>query len=829
MHGLLLNLRLALRQLRRTPGFAVTVVLTLALGIGATTAIFSLVEGVLLRPLPFQVPSQLVTLNDALAGENMSGLEGVTAPEVMQYMRETTSFSSLGGYRGAEFELSGRSEPAQINAARMTAGVFPALGVSPALGRIFTQKEDTGHQQVAVLSYSTWQSRFHGDPNILGSKILLDRKPYEVIGVMPRSFEFPLVPGRLNQSELWVPMSFSNDELNSVGASGNWSYNMVGRLKPGATAERARQDAERVSQEVMRNFPPALKMVHIHADVKSLKESAVADGRPLVHMLTYAVLVVLLIACLNVAGLLLVRAIRRRRELAVRLALGASPGALVSNSLMEGILLSAAGGLLGLLLAAGALQVAIPLLPESMPRVEGIHLDLGVVLFALVLAVITGALCGLAPAFAALRTRVNENLKEGGRTGTSGSSHARLRSALVVTEIAVALVLLAAAGALLRSFQKMRDVNPGYRTDHALVAGYNLPEQTYKTQISVDAFNRSLVERLEALPGTAAAGVTSGLPSSGFQGGSVYLLDETARNQSNKLRVAPWFLTYGDYFRAMGIPLISGRYFTADDKEGSPLVVIVDKTLATRFWPNGDAVGKRLRAGTPEAITPWATIVGIVADTKIGSPDTPDQEQIYVPVQQFKAMLGSFAPPDTTFGNGGYIVLRSMLAPEQMTNSLRSTVASLDPQLALQQLQTMDEALSSAEAPRRFNTSLISAFAAGALLLATIGVYAVIAFTVSLRAQEMAIRMALGSGRDDIVRIVLRSGAKLAVIGCAAGLAGSLAVSKLLSSMLFNVSATDPTILTVSIAIMILLSLVACVIPARRAASANPVDVLRAE
>jgi putative ABC transport system permease protein len=624
-------------------------------------------------------------------------------------------------------------------------------------------------------------------------------------------------------------MSFDNDEINSVGAAASWSYQMVGRLKPGVTAAQAQQDAERVAQEVMRNFPPAFKQIHLHAQVQSLKEDAVADSRPLIHILTYAVLVVLLIACLNVAGLLLVRAIRRRREFAVRLALGASPRALVSNSLIEGLLLSGSGGLLGLLLAAATLRVAIPLLPESMPRIEGIHLDMGVVVFALVLALITGALCGLAPAFAALRTRVNENLKEGGRTGSSGSSHGRLSSALVVTEIAVALILLTAAGALLRSFQKMRDIDPGYRADHALVAGYNLPRQQYATQASIDNFNRSLVERLDALPGTTAAGIASALPANGSNTNSAYILDETARNQSDKLRVAPWFMTYGDYFRAMGIPLISGRYFTANDKEGAPLVAIIDKTLATRFWPNGDAIGKRLRIGTAEMQTPWATIVGIVADTKLGSPDTPDGEQIYVPVQQFKAMLGSFAPPDSVMGNGGYIVLRSSLPPEQMTNALRSTVAALDPQLALQQMQTMDEALSSSEAPRRFNTSIISAFALGALLLATIGVYAVIAFSVSMRAQEMAIRMALGSRRGEIVRLVLTSGAKLAAIGCAAGLIGALAVSKLLSSMLFNVSATDPLILTASIATMIVLSLAACAVPAQRAASANPVDALRSE
>ncbi len=828
MHGLFLNLRLAVRQLRRTPGFALMVVLTLALGIGATTAIFSLVEGVLLRPLPFHDPEGLVSISDSLNAETAIDDAGVTALEIRTYLRDTTSFSSLGGYTGSSYELSSRGEPAMVNAARMTAGVFPTLGVAPLKGRVFTQHEDDGHATVAVLSYHMWQSRFHGDTNILGTKILLDRKPYEVIGVMPRNFEFPLVAGRLNQSELWVPMSFTPDELSPTSAA-NWGYNMVGRLKPGVTAEQANQDAGRVAQEVMRGFPPEFKQIHITAHVKSLKESAVNGGKPLVHILTYAVLVVLLIACLNVAGLLLVRAIRRRRELAVRLALGASPRALIGNSMMEGILLSGAGGVLGLLLAAVALKVTVPLLPESMPRIDGIHLDMGVVLFALVLALLTGALCGLAPAFAAIRTRVNENLKEGGRTGSAGGSHGRLRSVLVVTEIAVALVLLTAAGAFLRSFQKMRDVDPGFRADHVLVAGYNLPSQQYPTQTTTDTFNRSLLERLQALPGVAAAGITNVLPASGFQGGSAYVLDETAHDTSgSQLRVAPWSATEGNYFQAMGIRLIQGRLFNADDKQGASLVALVNQKLANRFWPKGDVIGRRVRIGTPESKTPWVTIVGVVENTKMNALDAPDHEQIYAPSQQFLGMLGQFAPKDQG-GFGGFIVLRSTLPPEQMTNSLRAAVASLDPLLALQQIQTMDQQLSSSEAPRRFNTSIISAFAFGALLLATIGVYAVIAFSVSMRAQEMAIRMALGSRRGEIVRLVLVSGAKLAAIGCAAGLVGALAVSRLLSSMLFNVSATDPLILAASIVTMIVLSMVACAIPAQRAASANPVDALRAE
>jgi putative ABC transport system permease protein len=400
---------------------------------------------------------------------------------------------------------------------------------------------------------------------------------------------------------------------------------------------------------------------------------------------------------------------------------------------------------------------------------------------------------------------------------------------LVITEIAVALVLLTAAGALVRSFQKMRDVDPGFRADHVLVAGYNLPSQQYPNPTASDAFNRSLLERLQAIPGVVATGLTNALPASGFQGGGAYVLDETAHDASgDKLKIAPWSAGEGKYFQAMGIRLIQGRLFNADDKRGAPLVALVNQRLANRFWPKGNAIGRRLRVGTPESKTPWVTIVGVVENTKMNALDAPDQEQIYAPAQQMISMFGQFAPKDQG-GFNGFIVLRSTLPPEQMTNSLRSAVAGLDPLLALQQIQTMDEQLSRSEAPRRFNTSIVSAFALGALLLAAIGVYAVIAFTVSMRAQEMAIRMALGSRRGQIVRLVLTSGAKLAAIGCAAGLIGALAISKLLGSMLFNVSATDPLILTGSIATMIVLSLVACAVPAQRAASANPVDALRSE
>ena len=458
------DVRYALRQLRKSYAFTLTAMITLAFGIGATTAIFSIVEGVLLRPLPFTDPARLVALGDKLEGVQYgSDVPGVTAPGIRIYMRDTHAFSNLGGYRAITYEFSGftAQNPDQINAARVTSSIFPTLGVSPLMGRTFTQQEDEGRELVTVLSYQTWRSRFHGDPDILGRKIFLDRNPYEVIGVMPREFEFPLVPGQLNRSELWVPMSFTPAEL--IQGAGDWGYNAVGRLKPGVTPEQAEQDAIPAAQEIMRNFPPALSNRHLHPAVEPFDEATVAQARPLVRTLFLAVIVVLFIACANLAGLLLVRVIRRRREFSVRLALGASVSAVLRQCFIEALLLSVSGGLLGLALAWVALHVGASFLPESLPRVGSIGLDWHVVAFSLGLAVLTGLLCGSIPAVAAARTSVNEALKEGGRTGTSGG-HARLRSALVVAELAVALVLLSAAGLLLRSFEKMRSVGRGGST-----------------------------------------------------------------------------------------------------------------------------------------------------------------------------------------------------------------------------------------------------------------------------------------------------------------------------------------------------------------------------
>lgn len=821
MSAYLSSLRFAVRQLSKAPGFALAVVLMLAAGIGATTAIFSLVEGILLRPLPFHDPERLVALGDHV-GEGL-GL-GVTAREIALYANASTAFSSVGGFARTTYELSGGATPKEVHAARLSASVFPALGVAPLLGRVFTRQEEDEHAPLAVIGYAMWVNRFHSDPHVVGEKIALGRKAYTIIGVMPRDFEFPLETGRLGQSQLWVPLSLTAGELSEENA-GSWTFSMMARLKDGVSLTQAAADADRVARQTMRDFPAKLSAIHIRGDVDPMREHAVSETRPLLRTLFLAVSIVLLIACVNVAILLLVRAIRRRREYAVRLALGARPRAIVREALVEGLLLSIAGGLLGLGLAVAALKTALVRLPETMPRIGDIHMDASVAAFALLLALATGALCSMAPAFAAMRTNLLESLGDSARTSTGASSHAWLRSALVVAEIAIAMVLLTVSLQFVRSYQKMLAVDPGFRPDHVLVAGFQLPLVQYSSGASVDRFNREVLDRLSGKPGIVASGITWVLPATDATPMSTYTLAGVTM-ATWKLKFAPFTLTHGDYFRAMGIPLREGRYFTPEDKGDSPAVVIVNESMAKSSWPGQDALGKRMHMGNPRNERAWATVVGVVGDTK-RSRDEPSGAEFYLPIDQPGSTIGPSASDKLTDAASGYIVLRSALPPEQMVETVRAAVADVDPLLALEEVRPMTDAVSNVEAPRRFNTGLIGTFALGALLLAVSGIYAVVAFSVTLRAQEIAIRMALGAERVRIARMVLISGVKLALLGCGLGVVGSVALSQVVRSFLFDVSPTDPLIYAVSVLVMLVMTMVASAMPASRAASTDPINALR--
>jgi predicted permease len=569
-----------------------------------------------------------------------------------------------------------------------------------------------------------------------------------------------------------------------------------------------------------------MSKIQIRGDVKLLSEVLTGDTKPLLRVLMIAVSVVLLIVCANVAVLMLVRAVRGQREHAVRLALGARPSAILRGTILEGLLLSFCGGVIGLLFSAVAIRVVVYLLSRSLPRVDSISIDTQVALFALGVAIVTGVLCSLVPAFVALRTNPLAGLKESVSTATGAVSHARLRSALVIAEVAVALVLFIASLAFLRSYQKMIAVDPGFQPQHVLVAGYGLSIGQYPTDASVDAFNRVLIERLSEKPGILAVGIGNTLPSSGNSGMAAYTI-EGQSIEGWKLKFAAFGSIYGNYFQALGIPLIAGRTFTDEDRADSPLVVIVSHSMAQHSWPGQNPIGKRMHVGNPKKNLPWATVVGVVGDTRIGARDQKPNDGWYASALQPPILYGSATPQARAMPSGGSIVVRAAIPPEDIEGAVRRAVSEIDPQLALDQVRSMEEVVSTTEAPRRIMTELISTFSVTALLLALMGIYAVMSFSVTLRTQEIAIRMALGATRGEITRLVLRSGATLALLGSGFGALGSLAASHLIRSFLFEVSPTDPWIYLVSVFLMMAVAYIASLLPALRAASADPIKALR--
>ena len=818
------NTRIAILQLRRSPGFTMTSICTLAFGIGATTAIFSIVDGVLLRPLPFANPTRLVTLGDTVNGGRMgeNGDPGwVTAPEVLIYQRDTRSFESLGAYTTVSYELSEAGQPAQIKAARMTPSVFSVLGVAPLLGRVFTSQEDTQKAHVAVLSYVAWKSRFNANPEVIGTKIDLDREPYTIIGVMPRNFEFPIDAGCV----LWVPVSFSAGELSPEQET-NWDFLMVGRLKLGVTIAQAQDDGRRVAAQIMRTYPPNLSTIRIRPVVYPLHEITVEQARPLLHMLFLAVIVVLLIACVNLAGLLLVRANRRQRETAVRRALGAPGRTLLCQAILESLVISVTGGILGIGLASLALVVGADFLPANLPLTSQIALNWEVAGFALLLALLTGVLCGLVPGLADLRISVSASLKNGARSESASGAQVRLRSALVVTEIAIALILLSASGLLLRSYLNMSNVDLGFRPDHVTTAAFALPPNGYSTQARVDDFINQVLFRLRQLPGVESVGLTSGLPTRS-DCCMAFTADSFVNLRGPSWTPAAYSQVIGDFFTAMGIPLVRGRYFTDDDNANSQLVVIVNHEFAEHYWPNQNPIGKRMHIGNPKSPAPWMIVVGEVADVKVYGPDAGATPEFYQPVAQLGRDYGGPVSHNEVFGGAEHIVVRSAMQPEQIENSLRAVVRSIDPQLPLTQMQIMEQVVSQSEAPRRFNTVVISSFAVAAVLLAALGIYSVIASSVASRMQEMAIRMALGSQRADMVRLILASGLRFAAVGAILGLAGAAAVSNVLRPFLFHVRPFDPLVMALTAIAVFAMALAASALPAFRAASVDPIRALR--
>ena len=823
---MLADLKFALRQLRKSPGFTLTAVMTLAIGIGGVIAVFSVVEAVLLRPLPFADPGGLVRIHEGV--EHQFDSADLPAPDVIQVARDNRTFSAVAGFISAEYELSGAGAPLRARAERVNASLFPMLGVEALLGRVFTPSEDDHSSPVAVISYALWQESFHSDPKVIGRTVDLDRRPYTVIGVMPQSFEFPLDAGRLNHRDLWVPMSFTPDERQDE--TDNFMYGAVARLKPGATMAQAKADVHRMMAAIEAQIPPKYG-IRLTSDVRGLQEETVNRAQPLLRILMGASTLILCIACVNLANLLLVRGAGRRREFGVRLALGAGRKAMLRQSLAESLLLSVIGSVLGVVLAVALVHLAAARLPDSLPRLNEIGVRWSMLAIASGLAALTGLLCGLAPALGSMRADVLDALREGSQAAGQSRSQHRLRSILVSVEVALAMVLLVGSGLLLRSFQKMLETDPGFQPQNLLTASLSLPHAEYSQQAAIDSFYEQLLKRLAALPGVNVTGAATGLPTAGISSDRNFIPEGFAPRGGRRWASASNAFVMGDYFRAMRIPLLRGRYLSAaDDRPDAPLVAVVSQSLAQRYWPDQDPVGRRFKmGGNPETARPSVTVVGVVGDIRQGALDQAIYPQMYEPVsqfaRQFEPEVAKFIGPRDSF----YIAVRSTGAPEALSPSVEKTVHQLDPLLAVSEVHTMSERIAVTEAPRRFNTAVLAAFAAIALLLALLGIYGVLAYAVTERTREIAIRMALGATREDVLRRTIGSALLLAAGGIAAGLAASIGLTHLMESMLYGVKPLDGVAITGAVAILLLCAALAGWLPARRAAGVDPMDALRSE
>lgn len=824
MGTLLRDLHFALRQLRKAPSFALTAVLTLAIGIGGVTAVFSVVEAVLLRPLPFREPARLMSLHES--AEQDSHELRMSAPDVLFFQRESKAFSSIGGFIGSAYESTGAGAPFKASAERVSSSLFPLLGIEPILGRTFTQREDDDASPVTVISYGLWKERFHSDPHVLGTKIDLDRRPYTIIGVMPRSFEFPLDAGRLSHRDLWVPMGFTTVEKNSEGD--NFDYGAVGRLQPGVTISQAQQDVNRVIGEIQAQYPES--GVKLRGYIIPLREEVTRNGRPLLRILLGAVALILLIACVNLTNLLLVRAAGRRREFGVRLALGAARRAMFRQLLTESLLLGSFGGIAGVWLAIALVQAAADRLPDSLPRLAEIGVSWPILVAAIVLTSATGLICGLAPALESVRPRLLDSVRDGGHGASHGRGQSRLRSGMVVVEVGMAMVLLVSAGLLLRSFAKMLEVDPGFETSHALTASLSLPAHDYPTQRKVDDFLDELQQRLQADPGVKSVGFASNIPIVGQRSGRLIAPEGYIKSPGEGWIIASNYLTQGNYFEATRIPLLRGRYFTPpDDAPGAPLVTVISQSLAHRYFHGKNPIGMRIKVG-PNFVSsmPAMTIVGVVGDIKQGARDEATVPQMYEPLAQAVADLGPFGAMIGVAGDMN-IVVRAAGDPAAIEDTLNKTIRQLDPLLAISNVNTMDEIVAASDSSRRFNTAMLTSFAAIALLLSLLGIYGVLAYSVTERTREIAIRMALGATRESVSLRALRDALSLTAIGAAIGLVASAGLTRLLTGLLYDVKSLDGLVITVAILLLFLCTSIAGCLPARRAASIDPVQALRAD
>ena len=802
---LLQDVRFGARMLAKHKGFTAVAVLTLALGIGANTAIFSVVNAVLLRPLPYENSHELVQI---WGTQPQLDTAPMSPANFLEWREQNRVFERVAAYNGQNFNLSGVDEPERIRAMRVSADLFELLRARPTLGRTFLPEEDQyGGHRVVILSHALWQRRFGADSEILGKTLTLNDQSYVVVGVMPPDFSFPSTT-----TEMWTPIAFSPGERGTRDTN---YISVIARLKPGVTLEQARSEMEALARRQQELYPESNTGVGVK--VISYKEQVVGNTRPVLLVLLGAVGFVLLIACANVASLLLARAAARRKEMAVRSALGASRLRVIRQLLTESVLLSILGGGLGLLLAHWGLNLLVALQPANIPRLTELSIDRGVLLFVSALSLLTGVAFGLAPAMQASKLDLNEALKEGGTGAGGGGGRQRLRSLLAVSEIALSLVLLIGAGLMIKSFWRLMQVDPGFNPENALTMVVSLPTTRYAEAERQVAFFQQAVERVGNLPGVVAAGVTTDIPlfggnSTGFdiEGRQPYAPGQ--RPMVEYRSVSP------GYFRAMGIPLLRGRTFSEQDSGDAPGVVIINEALARRYFPDGDPIGKRLGFSRP---TDWREIVGVARDTRNYGLDEEVKPEAYMPYTQSAPgyLAGSIS--------GMILVARTASDSQIMAASIKREVQGLDRNQPVYNIKTMEQYLAESVAQRRFNMLLLAAFAGVAVLLAVVGLYGVMSYIVSQRTHEIGLRMALGAQARDILGMAVRQGLLLIIIGIGVGLAGALALTRVMSGLLYGVGTTDPATFAAIVLLLVVVSLIACYIPARRATRIDPLIALR--
>jgi predicted permease len=802
------DIRYGLRQLRRNSGFTAVAITTLALGIGANTAIFSMVNAILLQPLPYKNPQRLVRLETTEPG-SASPVPVASGPDFEDWQKENRVFKEMAAGFVANKALTGRSEPLQLSGFEVSPQVFHLLGIPPLLGRTFTQDEtQPGHDQVVILGYGLWQRAFGGDRQIAGKNITLDGKPYDVVGVMPRSLKFPdLWWG--TKAEFWVPLTLEQPAWRRQRGS-HWLW-VLARMKKGVTLARAQAEMTTISRNLQRRYPR--EDTGVSAAVLGLRGQLTKQVRPALLVLFAAVGFLLLIACANISNLLLARVVTREREIAIRLAVGSGRTRLVRQLLTESVLLFLLGGLAGLVVGWGALRVLLYAAPEGyIPSITQVRLDGWVFGFTLGIAFLAGILAGLLPALHFSNPDLHSTLKEGGRS--TASHHRTVRSGLTVIEVALALVMLIGAGLALKSMARLMGIQPGFDPHNVLKANLALPHASYKNDQEVVTFYERLLDRLRALPGVESASATEYLPLQGNPNATVYIEGQPLPENMYSSPEVAWCHVMPGYFRAMRIPLLKGRDFTLQDGPGSPQAAVINETMAHLFWPNQNAVGKRFARDyrKPE----WITVVGVVEDVKeSGLAEAVTPEAYFPETQSADPWLA--------------VVLRTSTPPLGEADALRHVVRGLDPQLPVYGVGTLSQIVSQSSQQQQFVALLLGLFAAAALTLAVIGIYGVISYSVAQRTHEFGVRIALGARKQDVLTLVIREGLALAVIGIAAGLAGALALTRLMANLLYGVTPNDPSTFIAVPVLLIVVALAACYIPARRASQVDPMASLRHE